>query len=376
MTKQVYQVVYFPYLALDGVETLKFGPVELWNARHLEHRVRDENLRKQISAILATHVSPAYGTRRPQPLQDIGVVTVGGGGFLPLSGKEARDVEHLRNALFLACLSHNVRSTGPNAGHEIYTTENFRLITHNFVLDSKYFSGSEGSLVQFTELGYELGKVTFPRPSFVPHPLTFSYDSHLWLGLQWLRRTNSPLFRRIMRASSIFSESYYNTPSVDLSARILLQVVAFEVLLDLPEKRQRQELKAAIERLCTNEGERRFRYKYEVPSGKKEEALSLKGIWADRFYTLRNHIIHGERVRHAEFSYRGQRHLTVSPMMFIRTIKSLIDEFRGSVGKNRIFFDRVDWVPSRPARHGEDEEQAGFRIREDFEAMYREHFEE
>jgi len=38
------------------------------------------------------------------------------------------------------------------------------------------------------------------------------------------------------------------------------------------------------------------RYKFQVWDKKLPESRTLKAIWADRFFTLRNHVIHGDTV--------------------------------------------------------------------------------
>ena len=83
------------------------------------------------------------------------------------------------------------------------------------------------------------------------------------------QRVDSKLYRLIMRATAVFLESYYNTPSVDVRARVLLQAASFEILFDLPDQAQRKAFKDAIEAWTGNSGDRHFRYKYEVPKSRK-----------------------------------------------------------------------------------------------------------
>lgn len=165
-------------------------------------------------------------------------------------------------------------------------------------------------------------------------------------------------------------ESYYNAPNVYIGARVLLQVAAFEVLLNLPEKQPRKVFKDEIERLTNNSNERRFRYKFEIGQGRKAEVRSLKGIWADRFYTLRNHIVHGQPISRADYAFRGQQHhLVVAPLMFTLVVKRLIDAVREEQGLEGVAAERMDWVVIRKADQYESE-KVGFRLNRDFGVLW------
>lgn len=140
-------------------------------------------------------------------------------------------------------------------------------------------------------------------------------------------------------------ESYYNAPHVDLSSRVLLQLMAFEILLDIPENQQRMHFKQAIGRLCRTRGDRKRAYKSERPGGKTAtERGTLKEIWADRFYTLRNHLIHGNEVADREYMFRNaQHHLAASPVVFIAAVRALIDNEHVSRGERRAFKTMLRW---------------------------------
>lgn len=147
--------------------------------------------------------------------------------------------------------------------------------------------------------------------------------------------------------------------------------MAFEVLLDLPESQQRLAFKDAVEKLCNNRGERRFSYKYEVRRQRHREARSLKGIWADRFYALRNHIIHGRDVRQAEYLYRGQHHLMISPMFFVLSLKHLACDAIEGIEGAPYFRDRIVWMQS--SADDDDDATRGFQLDVDFGAVIARH---
>lgn len=366
----VFELAYFPYIGLRGVQEIRFGRMSVWNSSLLPIRVADPALRERIEALLHMNRTTAHASRDSRPLEDIGIVTIGSRSFERLNETEGRQLRELRYALFLCGLTHNARMSGPNAGHSSYTSENFDLVRQTFDMSGEFFAENTGVIVHFRIMGYKVSETRFPKPSYVPQPSRFHSDERLLKQLAWLRRRDRALYRRVMRAAAVFLESYYNTAAVDIGARILLQASAFEILLDLPEGSPRKTFKDRVEELANNLGERRYRYKFDTPGGLKPDARSLKGIWADRFYTLRNHIIHGEQVRHPEYLFRGaQHHLLIAPIFFVLLTQRLIDRVRQAMGSPPVFFDRVDWVRLQEADDFESE-RSGFKLRIDFGKAY------
>jgi hypothetical protein len=292
-------------------------------------------------------------------------VSIGTPDFRPLSPAERRQVVDLRSALFLACLSKNVRLKGANAGYSTYTADNFEPYAYSIRLDSPYFAESSGALVEVIHGGYRYGEVQFPTPAHVPRPTPFNYDKNLFRAVEGLRGPHGRLYRRIMRACALFIESFYNTRSFDIAARILLQVAAFEVLLDLPDTQHRRAFKDAVERLCNNDNDRRYRHKFEDRGKKRWDSRSQKGIWADRFYSLRNRIIHGDNVPRSAYHYKGQHHVWIAPVFFVFCVERLITEAMASKRAAPSFFDRIDWA--RGKRYGSND-GGGFRLDTDWGA--------
>ncbi len=369
MTKP-YQLVFMPYIAVRGIEVLKIGEVEIWNAEKLGSRIGDKVVRTRVAALLSMYRQSARKPDKAVRIRDIGMVTVGEQDFRELSYAEFEQVQEARYLLFLCCLAKNCTQYGPNAGHAMFTSENFEVVYQSFLLDHDFVSERAGVLVTMQILGYKIGETRFTKPSYVNLPIRFSYDEKLLEALLALKTDQPVQYRRILRSTAVFLESYYNSQSVDMGARILLQTVAFEVLFDLPDSLQRKQLKNEIEALTSVPGEKTYTYSYEVPNGMKEETRSLKVMWADRFYTLRNHIIHGQEVNRREFRFlRRQHHLLIAPVMFTFAVKRLIDAANAKAGKPRRFFERIDWAE---IEKGDEYElpRIGFRINTDFMAMY------
>ena len=200
----------------------------------------------------------------------------------------------------------------------------------------------------FTQLSgwsrYKIGQLKFHAPPYVPTPLQFALDGELIIKLEYIRNKNKRLYRKILRATDLLFESYYNDPNVSLYSRVLMQASTYEVLLDLPERDQRKVFKQKIKQYTVRPNEK-SRWYYSERSGKKKarEHEPLKVIWADKFYTLRNHIIHGEPVSMNEFAFqRRQGHLDIAVLFFVLLVKELINENLKRKGK--YFLDNITWT--------------------------------
>jgi hypothetical protein len=359
------QIAYFPYIGLAGVDEISDGSLVLWNAdKRLDPYVPDRALREQVRALLDMNRVSSRGDRVAGTVRGIGVVSIGAHDFRPFSPRELRRVGDFRIMLFLATLSENAKSrAGANAGHSIYTSENFDLLIQGFALGSRGVSERTGVIVDMMIGGYSMDNTSWIKPGYVHLPLSFRLDQELFNQLKWLRANNTPQYRRVVRAGRVFLGSYYNAQNVDMNARILLQVMAFEILLDLPEWDQRKVFKERLEKLCWAKGDRRRSFKSERPGGKTAiERRTVKGIWADRLYTLRNHIIHGNVVRESEYVFRGQSHIVAAPVVFVGAVRRVIDAARKKRGKNRVFLDDLRWARWKDEIESPPKQYRGFVI--------------
>jgi len=132
--------------------------------------------------------------------------------------------------------------------------------------------------------------------------------------------------------------AYSNSEDVSHEARILELCRAFEILFQLPESQQRKVFKQAIQKYCEPSGARKRRYTSERPGKRrKSEKGSRHVMWADRFYTLRNHIVHGESIHKTRFYFYGQPHYQIGLWFFLVAIKQKINE---ALGKKH-FYDFI-----------------------------------
>ncbi|MEO6067154.1 MAG: hypothetical protein ABIQ41_04115 [Gemmatimonadales bacterium] len=370
MADAQYDLAYMPYLSMHHVPEFVFGRARVWNLDVSAECIFDTALRDRVRALLGMHRRPSRQPTQTRALAGIGVLAVGDADQRHLTPVENRGILALQRALFLCCLSRNARLRGPNAGHAVVTAENFDIIRQTFTLTSEYVSEQVGVIVNMNQMGYKIANSVFIAPAHVHLPLQCHWDEHLHAELQALSRTDRRLQRKILAAAEVMRASYYNSHNLDITARVLLQAAAFEVLFDLPEKFPRLAFKDTVERLLNRPHERRLRFKYEVFGRLKEEQRSVKGMWADRFYTLRNHLVHGHLVRNTEFKFRGlQHHLAIAPMVFTVAIKKLIDESRAQRGQAPVCDVFLHWNRASDRRHDEDD-PPGFSVDSDWHGIH------
>jgi hypothetical protein len=352
------QLVYLPYLNLGYEEEISIGPVRIWNFDLKKNEyIPDPQVRSYIEKLVRTNTLGFTRKGEIPPLEGIGIVSLGEVDFREFSAREDAAIARARSALFLACLAKNAYAPRrSNSGFAIYTTENFRAVYQRFIPESPYIAETDGFVVSMTNMGLELGKVHFAKPSYVNIPRGVAYDTDLLTELANERRYSASLRNRVFSASAILLESYYNNPYVHISARVLLQAAALEMLL---QSENREAFKDKIEHYLNNKGkgaskkEPRYRYRSERSRPKNgqrayaQEVRSIRGMWADRFYTLRNHIIHGENVPRRDYIFRRQHdHVLIAPLVFIALVRELLNEALVSGGREEAFSGQLLWQPS------------------------------
>ena len=329
MGDQQYQIIYFPYLHMKDVDVIDFGFAKIWNFSKCKNKfIKDQRLIDKI-----TKIFNCYKCYNINIIDEIGIFSIGDIDFRTISDSEMALVKEVRYLLFLSFLSkNNTVINNCNSGHQMFTSDNFDVIYQNFTLESDGVAERVGEIISYKKGGYELDKMVYQRPSFVPTPMRFNFDSELFLHLIDLRDKRPLIYRRILSASEIFFESYYNSHYVSKNSRVLLQAAAFEILLQLSEYNPapRQDFRNKIKDISVHSGDVMYSYRIKYLSrgvlNVQNVKLTLKEIWADSFFLLRNKIIHGERVKIDDFCFRNkQRHYDIALLFFILIIKKQIE---------------------------------------------------
>jgi hypothetical protein len=331
------QIVYFPFISMGNEQEIDFGFLKIWNFDFMSNKyITDPKLLSRVSKILSTNHAYFLG-----PVKGIGVVSIGNTDFRHYTQEELNLIKDARLILFLGFLANNnaVRND-INAGSWFATTENFNFTAQNFEIDNDNMAIRDGYVIDTMAGGYRMDRDKFFKPSYIASPTQFSIDENLFNSLLLLRSEKPRVFSKIIRATELFSESYYNSQSVSINARILCQMGAFEMLLNLPEREQRKYFKDIVETETSFDTEKKYVHYYESGRRKIRETRTIKGIWADKFYTLRNHIIHGLKIPKEQYVFKkNQRHTDIALLFFIFLVKQQINKsLRG-----KIFIHLITW---------------------------------
>jgi hypothetical protein len=341
---------------MQNTEEIDFGFLKIWNFAIMKNKyIQDANLLSRISKILETNQDYFSGS-----IKGIGVVSIENTDFREFNQQEIDLIKEARLILFISFLSkNNIMRVGINAGHWFASTENFNTAFQNFAIDSDHMAIRDGYIVNVMAGGYRMDKNIFYRPSNVLNPQFFSIDEDLLSNLLIIRSNKPRVFRKIIASIELLSESYYNSMLVSNNARILCQMSAFEMLLELPDIEQRKVFKNRVEAEVSHPNEKRYVHYYEVKGGiNRKERRTLKGIWADQFYTLRNHIIHGLKINTKDYIFKKtQRHFDIALLFFIFFIKAQINKSLGKL----VFSQRIEWEEYTEQNAGNYEKYYMFR---------------
>lgn len=328
---------------MNSTQEVSLGRVTVWNLDKLADKyLPDKAERKQVITLLSAN------KRKKETLKGMGVIAVDGKSIFSGIDQEIGSlIDEAKNLLFLGILASNVTfNRHANSGHYMRTAENCTVVFQAFD-GSDYTSESTGAIVRFSIGGYKIGEITYPIPSYVPSPTDFRYDQQLLDDLLRFKALRVRRFRQLMQAADAMSDAYHNDNYVSHNSRILSQARSLEILFKLPATGQRATLKSRVERLIDLPGEKKLSYWYESwdrklkKQVKVREVRSCKVKWADRFYVLRNKIIHGDPILPGDYNFENKhRHIDIAPLFFILGIKKELDR----AFRRERYFDQIEWT--------------------------------
>jgi len=217
-----------------------------------------------------------------KPLQHIAVISLGDTpDFQPSSEQIIKEMRDVINALFLSAVVEN------NTVNNV-SSENFQLAVQNFTPDSNRWAIEDGSFVRIKILGLrlkDLGVRLSPRASQYG---CLEYNQELLDGC--LRcQENSPetLYKQIFSSLQWASYSYENIPRFPYHSRILLLMIAFEILASHSKGLDRYQFAKWLDVTwgILPDDKHELQGKHKGPYGKV-------GMWGIEFYKYRNKIIH------------------------------------------------------------------------------------
>jgi|SRR3989344_3391156 len=337
--------VCLPYLNLGRTPEVDLGFAKVWNFDVLSEKyIPDQALREHVKNTLGNYRIPYPHMQNGQdvysPVHGIGLISTGIPSEQELNEIEKQKVSDARFILFISFLSRrNTITRNVNSGHGMASSENYAPIYFSAVVGSKYSTELSGFVIPSWHGGIEIEKNMLIRAKHVPTP-TFDPEFELLNALTKMRSRHKRAFRRLISAVEVFYESYYNAHEVSHNARILLQTSAFEILLDTRAGEGRRALKAFLKKEATYPEDKQLSFKSERKGRMVSESGTIREKWADRFFTLRNHITHGHVPKENEYYFgKWQRHFDIALFFFVFCLKRKIEE----AFKKEIFGDDVVW---------------------------------
>ncbi len=210
-------IVFFPYLSMGTVDEVDLGFSKIWNfqRRALAH-LPNGDARAHVTRILESYRS-AWG-----PVDGIGVFSVDHDSiFEPqnVASQYSRSIREAKLILFLCFVAkNNTRLRVPNTAHWMATSDNFSEVYKNFIIGQDMVSEFSGVVIPSFNAGLTLGEFQYQRPGFVPNPIRFGYDEYMFATLLELRQNNPGVYGRILNATELLFESYYNSQTLSRNA--------------------------------------------------------------------------------------------------------------------------------------------------------------
>lgn len=325
--------------------------VKVWNySKKADTYITNSDLRTTLDSLMAMNVT------HKATVTDMGIITIGEFDCREYSDEEKAICREVQKLLFIGAISYSsVLDRGANTGHYMFTSDNFNLLQQSFELNGERNGIQTGSIVAMSAMGYKINELKFRRPDYVPTPMQFRGNSKVVADLLKMRKYQKRIYNRLMRSIDLLMQAYFNDTNHSMHSRILLLSSAYETLFNLPEGRsQRRVLKERFEEyfVLPNDVKRRYTSRRPGTPSYVWETNSIKVMWADKFYTLRNDIIHGSPLKVTDFDFRDkQRHLDIAVLFFVLGLKKIM----GNTPQVKQTVDEIVWR-SHDDMDGEDEE--------------------
>ncbi|HUT55465.1 MAG TPA: hypothetical protein VM658_18895 [bacterium] len=300
---------------------MSIGPVSFLPFNHDDARekINDEKICQFLKKYFQSYVDIC--------LEEVNTVTLVFNGeldFIP-SDQNRSVIRKSVDALIFNAIAGTMVNAISNRSMGPPSSEAYQLYFKNFRPDDEYLGYRAGST---THGGLRIGEVKFTKP-LSTGGFFLTEDRALLDGLASLLGVpkNMEFMERIFRCLEWFRYAHADNDEVSPLSKIVMMATAFEIALDVPEKeRNKQKFIAEyIERLiyCCDLS------KSERCLGKTNVVHTNVGWWARDFYTLRNGIVHGDKVEEINIQYdetniNWMDHLIMADLMLYYCIKKLL----------------------------------------------------
>ena len=284
-----------PYLPLEGL--IKFDGLSLWSYKKLSAKfVKDDALRAHLDSLVG-----CYQLYKGSHIANPAVVSTNNFKFTNPTRLSVAKIEVLKNVLlFLGILENNSWS--------FITSDNFEVFYQRFNVGEDGLSTQGGAIHKILVGGYKIGEIAFIKPDHVNLPLSFRPDGTIFRALEncMINSSISKDKSKVIQSLNPLFNAYRNSGEQSWQSRILLLIMAFELLFGETE---RKNFRKNIQKYSTLGSTKQLKtYKYPIVNTTNgtimaEEDLTLNQIWGEEFYKLRNKIIHGDTVFSDDFVF-------------------------------------------------------------------------
>lgn len=294
-------LIIIPYLPLNGA--IKFNNLLLWSFQNKrDELVKDEELKKHLIKLTS-----CYQFRKAGSIPNPAIISIGKVNFANPTLETIAKIEVLKNALlFSSILGINQWS--------FLTSDNFEVFYQRFNVGEEGIAIQAGAIHSIKAGGYKIEDTVFTKPDFVNIPLALKLNGHVVKALEacLINQGSSPPKSQVIQSLNPFFNTYRNTHEISLASRILLLIMAFELLFG---ETGREEFRRNILNYSSYDASLNLKtYEYPIMNtltGKiiKTQDLTLNEIWAEEFYKLRHKIIHGDTIYSDDFLFKDLKNI-------------------------------------------------------------------
>lgn len=296
MSAKFKTLIIMPYLPLSGY--IKFDNLLIWSfQKKRDDFIKNQDLKKHL-----IRLASCYQFRKAGAIQNPTIISTGKANFANPTAKTISKIEVLKNALlFSSVLRINQWS--------FLTSDNFEVFYQRFNLGEEGIAIQSGAIHKILAGGYKIEDAVFIKPDCVNIPLNSQLDGQVLKALEdcLINQGNSTAKSQILQSLNPFFNTYRNTHEISLASRVLLLIMAFELLFG---ESGREEFRKNILKYSTFSSNFKTKtYSYPIINTFtnkiiKNENLTLNEIWAEEFYKLRHKIIHGDTVYSDDFVFK------------------------------------------------------------------------
>jgi|GEM_PF-1056479 len=299
-----YQVTFLPWYEIK--KNFSIGSVTLWpyygNSNHF---IKDKILGNWLDRYFQRYVD-----NNDKPVKSITICSINND-FFSLSN----DLDILRktiDCLIFAAIAPQVVAGAAENNNTLAppSSDLFELVTQRFETESDFISVAAGNRLCG---GLQIENVRFSKPWSIGGPFS-KVDLKLVSGVQKLFKPCIPKnFReRVFRSLEWFRLAHSESDQVSILTRVVMMATAFEVLLGFETNQKTKEFASQVENIIASD-----RFVLESRRFKEPVERSLAYWWAWDFYSLRNDIVHGNKIKPDDLLYKDWiTHLIVADIVF------------------------------------------------------------